>query len=65
MQGSARNGSGLRSRTGVVDQGSSVQVQGTAALAVAVMAALSSGHTGARQGSGHGSQNTVQGTEGA
>ena len=65
MQGSTKNGSGLRARTGVVDQGSAVHVQGTKTLAVAAMATLGSGHTGVRQGSGHGSQNTMKGTEGA
>ena len=39
-------------RRGVVDQGSAA-TQG-----------WGSGHTGARQGLGHGSQNTVQGTKG-
>ena len=47
-------------RKGVVDQGSAVQAQGTAAAQ-----ARGSGHTGQRQGSGNGSQNMVQGTEGA
>ena len=42
-----------------------MQVQGTAALTVAAMVALGSGHIGARQGSRDGSQSTMQGTEGA